>query len=221
MIRRLLPAFALALLPAAATAQTCLGNPSFASGPINVSLGGAVDGNGYGFGVGGNVGWWGGKLITGGSVGWDSYRSPERTSSGGSITIGTQRQTEDILEFCPIISAGIDRGSEFTRTNGDSFKPSVDEYSVGVGFGGQLAPNRYISIVPYGIIRLSTYTAFLQGTGGTEDITERDTGGVFTFGLGFRFDEWLQVAPTVTVSSFEGSDLVIGLRGSMALRVKR
>jgi hypothetical protein len=221
MLRRLFAVIALAALPTVAAAQTCLGNPSFASGPLNVTVGAAADGNGYGLGLGSTVGWWGGKLITGASVGWDSYRSPERTSQGGSITIGTQRLTEDILEFCPFATAGIDRGTEFTRLNGDVFKPSVDEYGVGVGFGAQLAPERYISIVPYGIIRLTTYTAFLQGLGTTEDITERDTGGVFTFGLGFRFDEWLQLSPTVTVSRFEGADLVIGLRGAMALQIKR
>ncbi len=221
MIRSLLPALACAALPGAAAAQACLGNPSFASGPINVSVSSAIDGNGYGFGASSNVGWWEGKLITGIGAGHNSFRNPTERRNDVSALIGTQRRTEDNLEFCPIASARYETGSEFERVNGGRAKVTLTAYSVGIGFGAQLAAERYVSIIPFGIVRYSRSSGTFEGVDGTPDEDLTGQGGVFTFGLGFRFDEWLQLSPTVSVSSYAGSDLVIGLRGSMALQLRR
>jgi len=202
-------------------AQSCLGNPSFASGPLNVAVSGSVDGSRVGGGLEGTVGWWGGRLITGVGGSYDVFRNPSETRRRVGVLIGTRRRTEDLLEFCPIVSARYTQGSDFETTTGGTAQARLTSLSAGVGFGAQLSEDRYLSIVPYGIVQLTRVTGTFVGVGDTEDQDVGDTAGVFTFGLGFRFDEWIQVGPTVSVSSFEGADMVVGIRGSMALRVKR
>ncbi len=202
-------------------AQSCLGNPSFASGPLNVAVGGSVDGSRVGGGVEGTVGWWGGRLITGVGGSYDVFRNPSETRKRVGVLVGTRRRTEDVLEFCPIVSARVTQGTDFATTTGGTARARLNSVSVGVGFGAQLSEDRYVSVVPYGIVQLTRVTGTFVGVGETEDEDVGDTAGVFTFGLGFRFDEWIQVGPTVSVSSFEGADMVVGIRGAIALRLKR
>jgi hypothetical protein len=208
-------------LPAALSAQTCLGGPSFRSGPLQLNIGGS--GEGSRAGVGGDVtyGWGAGRLITSVGGGYDVYINPDETRQRVGVLIGTQRQTEEILEYCPIVTARMTTGSEFTLRSGGSARANLMALGVGIGFGGQLAADRLVSIVPWGIVSLNKVAGTFEGVGDTEDIEVDETGGVFTFGLGFRFDEWIQVSPSVSVSSFDGSDLVVGLRASIALRTKR
>jgi hypothetical protein len=220
----LLAAVALLALPAGLAAQTCLGNPSLASGPINVGVGGTYDANGAGGAAFTNVGWMGGRLITGVSGQYDYFVNPEETRKRVGVLIATERETEEILEFCPFVSARYTFGDPYTRPNGGEAQVRFASYGVGIGFGGQLAADRYVSIVPWGSVQLQRATGTLQVLRAVEDETDEEldeTGGIFTFGLGFRFDEWLQVSPTISVSSFSGADLVGGLRVSMALRPKR
>ncbi len=222
MRRHLLAAFLGTLTATTAVeAQSCLGNPSFASGPINVALGGSVDGSRVGGGLEGTVGWWQGRLITGVGGSYDVFRNPSETRRRVGFLVGTRRKTEDLLEFCPIVSARFTRGSDFETTDGGTAQARLTSLSVGIGFGAQLSEDRYVSVVPYGIVQLTQVRGTFVGVGETEDEDVGDTAGVFTFGLGFRFDEWIQVGPTVSVSSFEGADMVVGIRGSVALRVKR
>jgi hypothetical protein len=218
---RLLLLLTLLTIPALAEAQTCLGGPSFRSGPIQLTVGGSGEGSRAGVGADATMGWGGGRLITSVGGGYDVYINPDETRQRVGVLLGTQRRTEEIMEFCPFVSARLTTGSEFTLRSGGTARAQLQALGVGVGFGGQLAADRFVSIVPWGIVSLNKVTGRFEGVGDTEDIDVDETGGVFTFGLGFRFDEWVQVSPTISVSSFEGSDLVIGIRASIALQTKR
>jgi hypothetical protein len=212
------------MLAGDADAQTCLGNPSLASGPINVGVSGSYDANGAGGGTQANIGWFGGRLITGVNAAYNYLVNPEQTRRSVGLTLATQRDTEEVLQFCPYVSARTTVGDPFTGFDGVEGRVRFSSYSVGVGFGGQLAPDRYVSIVPWGLIQLQRSVGtfeVLRAVDGETDEDLDETGGIFTFGLGFRFDEWLQASPTISVSSFAGADLVGGLRVSMALRPKR
>lgn len=200
-------ATALFLMPDALVAQTCLGNPSFAQGHLQLS-GDVVTGNdvttfgarwGGGsesvfgtLGVGGATldGVSGSQLLAAGSVG---YQVP--------ATVGT-------AQICPVFTAQFGFGPKDI----DGFGTDLTSRAVGFGLalGGELLRGSRMAVVPSVQLGFLYAAQIFDGVG--SPVEEADTYGTAGLTLGIVLNDQLSLRPNVTFPiGLEGADPLFGI----------
>lgn len=216
-VRILAAATACALMCGAAVshAQTCLGCPAFATGPVNVSAMGLVGGRFWGAGADVNFGRPRGGAFGGVSVGSVSFiDAPTETRFSYSATAAYESHRRDQLIWCPLVSATLEQGNDVNLGGGRHSR--TDGYVVGIGLGasGELQGRGRFSVDPFVTARYEEAQTRVSGDS-TNKTTEH--GIAFGVGLGFRLRDAIQVTPNFSGATFPGSDLVFQLRVSLAL----
>ncbi len=210
-----------ALTSTALGAQSCLGYPGFPTGPLNVSISGIVGSDYGGASADLNVGKRSGGPF--GSVGASAIRyvtAPIETRGAVGVLAGWERYNKDQLIICPFISAAGERGSEVDRGADGIQRTTGNVIGAGVGIGFELqARKRSLSYNPFLTGRYTRVQTTIRG--GVADSTVTETGAMFSFGLGVRYKEAIQLTPSFSAATFASSNLVFDLRFSIALEFKK
>jgi hypothetical protein len=209
---------ALSATPGMAWAQSCIGHPSFATSKFNISAD-VVVGADYG-GLGTDINYGArrnGPFASVGVTGARFVTEPKETRINVGGLLGWERHNKDQLIWCPFVSAGIERGEELDRGNGpETISHSI--YGIGLGLAFELERRGRLSFNPFLAARYNRLNT-TNGVGGIDTKTAQ-TGANFGFGLGVRFNEAIQITPSISGSTFPGSNLVFDLRVSLALQKK-
>ena len=210
----LLPCFA-----AVARAQSCLGYPAMATGPLNVSVSGTVGGRFWGSGIGTNFGRRMGGAFGGVGVNSTSYvDDPQETRFTYTAVAGYERHNVDQMIWCPIATAAFERGNEIDLIGGGHAKTNGTVFGAGAGVSFELAGRGRFSVDPFVSGRYIVLNSEVTGDS-THKFTER--GIAFTLVLGIRPRDAIQITPSFSGATLENSDLVFNLRISIALQFKK
>jgi hypothetical protein len=219
-------ACALSLLPLvsiAARAQTCLGFPAFATGPVNVSGSVSIGTEWWGAGAHANLGHRAGGLFGGASAGTIRFvDDPVESRISAGLLGGYDRMTGGQLHICPFATAAYERGGFVTRLDGDRSKISGQVLGIGIAFAGEQQSGRFrsFSVAPYISARF-TYISTHEQIQGEQTTKSDETGASVVGGLGFRLRDAIQITPSFSTSTFENADLVFTLKVSVALQPRR
>lgn len=185
-----------------ASAQLCSGQPSFASGPVQVTPG-AIFAEGYqGFGAGVTGG--SDRFFAGGSILGANYSDIEE----GSLTLGAHgggtfaADTQKRVYLCP--TAG------FSWQTGPNFEDGLEVRNLSFSGGGNVGivatDNGRLAVVPTvgaSVVRMRTKVSAFDLI--NETVT--DTFGVVNAGVGFVFNQRMALTPSVSFPvGLEGSD---------------
>ena len=207
---------ALAISAASAHAQSCLGYPAFATGPLNISTEVNVGSDYGGLSLSINAARLKGRPFAGVGttvVRYVSDPKETRVAFGGSL--GYEHQTKDQLILCPFVLANFVRGSDVAE--GDATQRTTGSViGAGIGLAFELERPGALSFNPFASWDYSQVKTHVEQTG--DDIKLTNNGGTFSFGLGVRFRDAIQVTPCFTDSTFPGADLLFTLRISVSLR---
>ena len=213
----------LALLGAPLTAQTCLGFPAFATGPVNASGSVSIGTEWWGAGAHANVGHRAGGLFGGANAGHIRFvDDPEESRLSVGLLGGYDRMTGGQLHICPFATAAYERGGFVTRLDGDRSKISGQVLGIGIAFAGESQSGRFrsFSVAPFISARF-TYISTHEEIDGGETSKNDETGASVVAGLGFRLRDAIQITPSFATSTFENADLVFTLKVSVALQPRR
>ncbi len=202
-----------------AHAQSCLGYPAFPTGRINASTDVIVGSDFGGLGADVNIG--NRKSGPFASVGAGAIRyvvDPKETRISGGALIGYEHYNKDQLIWCPVVSASYERGSDYDSPDGKEHKAGMF-FGAGLSVGFELERRGRLSFNPFLSARVTRVNTKTTNDLGTTSIGE--TGTTFGFGLGVRFNDAIQITPSMNGSTFEGSNLVFDLRFSVALQLRK
>lgn len=204
----------------AAQAQTCLGYPSLATGPVNVSGSVSIGTEWWGATAHANLGPQRGRYFAGASIGNVRFvDEPVESRIAWGGLAGFDWVTRGQLHACPFLTAAFEQGDFVSRTNGDRTKIHGRILGAGMAFAGEAQNRRFetLSFSPFFSARFTQIVQFEDIEGG--DRTESDETGVSVVaGLGFRLRDAIQITPLFATSTFENADLVFTLRVSVALQ---
>jgi hypothetical protein len=212
-------AVVLALPVSAVGAQTCLGYPSLATGPLNVTGSVSIGTEWWGGNGHVNLGPQRGPYFAGASVGGIRFvDDPVESRLSWGVLGGFDWMSRGLLHACPFVTAAFEQGDFVTRLNGDRTKIHGRVLGVGVAFAGESQNRRFraLSVAPFFSARYTQIVTF-EDVEGEGRIESDETGASVVAGLGFRFREAIQITPTFATSTFENADLVFTLRVSVAL----
>lgn len=198
-----LVAVAALALPAAAEAQVCLGNASFAAGrtrfdaDLTLSDGATTIAPGLAFG--GRTGAFGGV-----AVGITSYDGADDSAVGVSGNLGYQipvgegtRSAPSRVQLCPRLGVG------FTSLPGDATGTSLD---AGATIGTPVALSPTVDLVPFGGLALAWRRVSV------DDFSSSETGGILSLGTGLVFSRRYTARVGFGVPlGFDGSDTAVTL----------
>lgn len=196
---------ATALIAGAANAQTCLGYSSLDAAHMNLT--GAVgfmaspsqNGTSFNAELNNRFQAWGHKDFFGVQIGTNSYDAPvNRSSTHIAGSIGVENRTPGQVEWCPAASIGYESGPG----------PDLSSWQIGAGIGiaKPMSSNGTFALVPFGSLGLSHVRVSLDNCVGGLSCNSSQTAGVFTAGLGFRFNNGAQISPDLTFTTFDNSD---------------
>lgn len=200
-----------ALCAAAAAAQTCLGYSSLDGSHVNVTGDAAfraspsAEGASFGGQLNAQHDMWGERGFVGVQLSNNSYDAPVNRSSmrlGGLL--GVEQRTRDRLEWCPQVNVMYEAGPGSSR--------SAWQMGAGVGIGKALSSNGTIALVPFGSAGLAHLRTDVSGAHRSQ------TAGVFTGGLGFRFNNGAQISPSLTFTTFDNADPVFAFGVTFPVR---
>lgn len=208
-------ALALAAFASAADAQTCLGTPSFATGPLRLEGGFRTGGDATAYGVGAAVGAKTGPFA---SVGVSIVNIDEVDESAtmfsalGGWDLGlaaTRSTTGPKIGICPVVAVEYQNGPNFETEFGD-LDLSATQLSAGVSVGAAIAGSPTMSIIPFGTIRLARTSVEASFGGESEDDSENH--GLLDLGVGFAFSNAFTIRPNVQIPlGLEDSDTIFGV----------
>jgi hypothetical protein len=175
-----LAAFSLAFVPGALSAQTCLGNASFATNHLqlagDITAGDGADEIGLSFASGSNT------AFAGLGVGFISYTGDGRLAGRGVLGYQVPATSSGSIQVCPVVRAGLGFGED----RGDI---SSQIYSLGLAIGGVMLRAERIALVPS--VTLAMQHERFEDFGA--NIT--DEYGTATFAVGIVLNESLSIRP--------------------------
>jgi hypothetical protein len=189
------------LCAAEASAQTCLGMPSFQDGQYQVSLGATFSEGAQGFGGGGALGT--DDLFIGASLALTDVDGADSTATSFAVTMGASfvvNQREQI-QACPVASVILTGGPDVG---------AVDVSGVGLRAGGRLGIVGYesgdLQIVPTFGLDIA-YDRINGDVGDVETTLARETYVILRFGAGFILNKRVGIVPVLGVPlGLDGSD---------------
>lgn len=214
MRRFLLLSMALPLVFAAkASAQSCLGMPSFTSGQMQVAGGGTfTDGaNSFGATFGYGVP---NQLYGKAGIGSTSYDGLDGSSFDFGVSGGYQipLQTSRKAELCPVASLNFGSGPD--DIIGSGVDMSTRTFAFGAAVGAQLGNNPQMRIVPNASFQFANTRASLDD--GTTSTSASESYALLTLSTGFVFNSRFSLNPSLSFPmGLEGSDASFGLAGAI------
>jgi hypothetical protein len=202
-----------AVIAPALHAQTCVGFSPFNAAPQNISA--QAD---FASGMTSLGGQWNFGRATGGtffgvSAIWNSYDAPiDKSAVAFGGTFGAEMYTSTgRWTWCPVGNVKYEVGPQMAI--GDRRLLTV---AGGVGIGGPLSSGTTtFTLVPFG----SASVAYEKPTYANCDgcTTTGETGGLFTGGLGFRFNNGNQITPSLTYTTIDNRDPIFHLTVSFPM----
>jgi hypothetical protein len=197
----------LAAAPAAAVAQTCLGNPSFTDGHLQLAAGADFDTRATSFGAA----FGGGSESVFGSlgVGGTTYDDLDGTTVRVSGTVGYQVPVSaGRTQVCPVLSASLGSGPNDFDVLGTDL--TTRGFGFGVALGTELARGARVALVP--AVTLGFAFSQLDFTGSVNADTSTDTYGLAGIALGVVLNNQLSIRPSVNFPlGLEGADPTFGI----------
>jgi hypothetical protein len=176
-----------------ASAQTCLGMPSFRDGQFQVSLGAAFSEGAQGFGGGGALG--SDDLFIGASLavtdvdGADSTATSFAVNFGASFTVNGRER----IQACPVASVILTGGPDVA---------DVDVSAVGLRAGGRLGVVAFesgdLEVVPTFGLDIA-YDRINGDIGPVETTLARETYVIVRVGAGFILNKRVGIVPTLGI----------------------
>lgn len=213
MRRMLLLSLALPLmLGTRAAAQTCVGMPSFSSGQMQLSAGGAfADGTssfGGAFGYGAPTGLYGKA-----GIGTTSYDGLDGSSLDLNVAGGYQipLQTTRKAELCPVASLSIGSGPNDVPNTGDM---SNRTFAFGASAGTLVGHSTQVQILPNAAFQFANTR--VSADNGTNTLSASESYALLTLGTGFVFNSRFSVNPSISFPiGLDGGNTSFGLVGAM------
>jgi hypothetical protein len=214
MRRVLLLSFALPfLLGANAAAQTCVGMPSFSSGPMQIAGGGSfADGaSSFGgtFGYGVPEGFYGKA-----GVGTTSYDGLDGSSFDFSAGGGYQipLRASRTAELCPVANLAFGSGPDDVL--GTGIDMSSRTLAFGAAVGAHVGSSPQMQILPNASFQFANTR--LKVDDGTESDSASESYALLTLGTGFVFNSRFSLNPSVSIPvGADGSSTSFGLAGAI------
>jgi hypothetical protein len=194
--------FGLFLLCAAeASAQTCLGLPSFSEGPYQASLGASFSDGAQSFGGGGAFG--SENVFAGAGVQFVNFSDIDESATSFGVSAGASFAVNERerIEACPVAALSIASGPDVGE---------LDVKGIGLRAGGRLgmvaAETGNIEIVP--TFGFDIAYARLEGdVGEVETTLSRETYVILRAGVGFVLNKRMALLPALDIPlGLEGSD---------------
>jgi len=197
------------VIPKTVAAQACVGLPSLASHPLNVSASASFAENATA--LGGRFGFGSSTAFAGLSASLHDYDEIDESSTslgldGGLVfPVGVSRRAS----VCPIASIGYEFGPNVDTGFGDL---EVGTLSLGAGaaFGGAVYSTEGLQLLPFASAQLAYARMKMEFDGESE--SESETFGVLNLGMGFLFNRRFGVRPSLAIPvGLEDADPVFGL----------
>ena len=176
-----------------ASAQTCLGMPSFRDGQFQVSLGAAFSEGAQGFGGGGALG--SDDLFVGASLAVTDVDGADSTATSFGVNIGANfvvNQRERI-QACPVASVILTGGPDVG---------GMDVNQVGLRAGGRLGVVAYesgdLEVVPTFGLEIA-YDRINGDIGPVETTLARETYAIARVGVGFILNKRVGIVPALGI----------------------
>jgi hypothetical protein len=214
MRRALLLSLALSfMLGGRVAAQTCVGMPSFSSGQMQVTAGGAfADGTSS---FGGTFGYGMPKSFYGkAGIGTTSYDGLDGSSFDFSVGGGYQipLHTSRMAELCPV--ANLSFGSGPDDIGGLGVDMSSRTIAFGAAIGTEVGNSTQMQILPNASFQFAN--ARLEIDDGTDSASGSESYALLTLGTGFVFNSRYSLNPSISIPmGLEGSDMSFGLAGAI------
>lgn len=194
-IHHLLPAALLvATLPAAAVAQACLGNASFASNHLQMSgsytFTDDFDELGAAFTSGSN------SVFAGLGVSSHSFDGGDANLRiGGSLGYQVPVSASGRVQACPLLRASY--GLPTDDYNGTGGKLTTQSYGLGLAFGGTLMQRERLALIPSVQATVQRDVFTVRGGLSPDDIT--DTYATIGLALGIVMNDALSLRPSLSL----------------------
>jgi hypothetical protein len=201
------------LLGSKAAAQACVGMPSFASGPMQITAGGTfTDGaSSFGgtFGYGVPAGLYGKA-----GIGTTSYDGLDGSSFDFGLAGGYQvpLHSSRRAELCPIASLSFGSGpNDIAGTGADL---SSRNLAFGAALGAQVGNSPQMQILPNASFQFANRRDEVDD--GTNSVSGSESYALLTLGTGFVFNSRFSVNPSISLPiGLDGSDASFGLSGAI------
>jgi hypothetical protein len=208
-------ALALAASASTATAQACLGTPSFATSPIRLdaSLTSGNDATTYaaGLSVGAARGPFAGASIgrTSFDEEFDEFDADATTvglRGGWDVTLAPASPGARSFSLCPIVGFDFSNG-EFERP-GEDIDFSTRTFSLGLALGSRFAASPTLALVPFGAIAYNNSSLEIEDI----DVDESEDYGTIDLGVGFVINRIFTIRPLVSIPvGLEDADPTFGV----------
>lgn len=199
---------AISLCSVTASAQACLGSPSFGVGHLQLAAGASSEDVGARFGAHFNGG---SETIFGGvGVGGADVRDANGTSlrTGGTLGYQVPLSASGRTQICPTL--GLDLGFGPRLNDGFDSKFSSRSFSFGLSVGSQVARAGRLALVPAVSAGFVHQANIRDGTAGRQTVS--DTYGVAGLTLGLVLNDVLALRPSISVPvSGESKDPSFGV----------
>ena len=214
MRRTLLLSLALSLMIGTrATAQTCVGMPSFANGQMQFAGGGTfadgADGFAGTFGYGAPKGLYGKAGI--GTTSYDGLNGSSfdfGVAGGYSIPLEMKRTAE----VCPIASLTLGSGPK--NIGGAGIDMSSRTFAFGASLGALVNKSSQVQILPNGAFQFTNTRSTIYN--GTISTSGSESYGLLTLGTGFVFHSRFSVNPSISIPmGLNGASTSFGLGGAI------
>jgi hypothetical protein len=202
-----------ALLTSKATAQTCVGMPSFSNGQMQVAGGGSFTDGASSFG--GTFGYGTPKALYGkAGIGATSYDA--LSGSSFDLTLGGGYQiplrTSRMAQVCPIASLSFGSGPKNVLSSGVDM--SSRTFAFGAAIGGLVGHSTQMQILPNASFQFANTRAVADD--GTTSTAASEGYGLLTLGTGFVFNSRFSVNPSLSFPmGLNGSSTSFGLSGAI------
>lgn len=184
-----------------ASAQTCLGMPSFGDGQFQVSLGAAFTEGAQGFGGGGALGT--DDLFVGASLAVTDVDGADSSATAFAMNVGTTFVVNDRerIQACPVASVILTGGPDVGE---------IDVSGVGLRAGGRLGVVAYesgdLELVPTFGVDIA-YDRINGDIGPVETTLARETYVILRVGAGVILNKNVGIVPLLSVPlGLDGSD---------------
>jgi hypothetical protein len=181
--------------PATAFAQTCLGNPSFANGHLQLTADVAANADATAFGVG--LGGGSESVFGAAQLGGVTYDAIDGSTLlvGGSMGYQVPVSSTGSAMICPVVSGAYGFGPRDFDGLGTDLQTRAFNFGLSLGFDALRTDRmRVVPALSAGFV----YAASIFDAMGTST-TQDDTYGVAGFALGLVLNDQLSIRPTVSV----------------------
>jgi hypothetical protein len=195
-------------LPSAAFAQTCLGNPSFSNGHLQLSANVATnkDVTGFGVGVGG-----GSETIFGAAqLGGATYDAIDGSTLlvGGTLGYQVPISSGGSAMICPVLGGAYGFGPRDVDVLGTDLQTRAFNFGLSLGFDALRSERlRVVPALSAGFVYAANV---FDGMGGSNTVS--DSFGEAGFVLGLVLNNTLAIRPSVSVPfGLEGAEASYGI----------